>query len=260
MPPARMGQIRHSKPALAISALPVAGNAVGRIEYGVNVAIRNCTAVQDLAGEMLKTGKCGKQEKHMNRLILSSVAVAALTLSSVATVSAQLSLEQRSAVRIIIVEQLTDEMQNRLPGRIAEAAAALSTLTPDQRAKIGSAIRARLGDDVREGLPERLSEALADGLGKTVQGPREAKLTPEQRAAIRNQINERLGEDMREKLADRLADAAAALAALSPEQRATVLNAVRARLADEVRGPIGERLADAIGQKLADRTVGSGAK
>jgi ribosomal protein S20 len=126
----------------------------------------------------------------MNRLILSSVAVAALTLSSVATVSAQLSPEQRSAVRIIIVEQLTDEMQNRLPDRIAEAAAGLSTLTPEQRAKIGSAIKARLGDDVREGLPERLSEALADRLGKTVQGPREAKLTPEQRTAIRNLIRD----------------------------------------------------------------------
>ena len=117
----------------------------------------------------------------MNRLILSSVAVAALTLSA-ASVSAQLSSEQRSAVRIVIVERLTDEMQNRLPGRIAEAAAALGTLTPEQRAKIGSAIRARLGDDVREGLPERLSEALADRLGN-VQGPREAKLTPEQRTA-----------------------------------------------------------------------------
>ena len=68
----------------------------------------------------------------MNRLILSSVAVAALTLSAT-TVSAQLSSEQRSAVRIVIVERLTDEMQNRLPGRIAEAAAALGTLTPEQR-------------------------------------------------------------------------------------------------------------------------------
>src|SRR5258707_5889161 len=109
----------------------------------------------------------------MNRLVLSSVAVAALTLSG-ATVSAQLNPEQRSAVRIVIVERLTDEMQNRLPDRIAEAAAALSTLTPEQRAKIGSAIRARLGDDVRDGLPEQLSDALADRLGKTMQGPREA--------------------------------------------------------------------------------------
>jgi hypothetical protein len=199
------------------------------------------------------------RRKQMNRLILGSAAIAALTLS-VATVSAQLNSEQRTAIRIVIVERLTEEMQNRLPDGLAEAAAGLSTLTPDQRGAVRSAIKARLGDDVRDGLPERLSETLADRLGITVQEPRAAKLTPEQRAAIRNVINERLGEDMRERLADRLADAAAALAALSPEQRATVLGAVRARLADEVKGPIGDRLAEEIGQKLADRTAGSGAK
>jgi hypothetical protein len=58
------------------------------------------------------------RRKQMNKLILGSVAAAALTLS-VATVSAQLNPEQRTAIRAVIGERLTDEMQNRLPDRLA---------------------------------------------------------------------------------------------------------------------------------------------
>ena len=205
----------------------------------------------------------------MKKAIVSSTAAAIFALG-IATASAQLSPkgsdaaaltpEQRSAIRIVIVERLTDEMRNQLPQRLAEAAAALSNLTPEQRTAIRNAISARLGDDIRDGLPAKMSERLSDRLGSDVQMPRGAVPTPAQRAAIRSAITARLGEEMQERVADRLADAAAILATLSPEQRQAVLGAVRAKLADEVKDRIGHRLAEEIGDKLSDQTVGSGAK
>ncbi len=65
---------------------------------------------------------------------------------------------------------------------------------------------------------------------------------------------------MRENIADRLADASAAAAKLSPAQRAAVLGVIRARLADEIKGGIGDRLVEVIGQRLSDKTIGSGAR
>ena len=103
-------------------------------------------------------------------------------------------------------------MGNNLPERLSEAAAALSNLTPDQRAAIRSAIKARLGEEIQDGLPQKLSEGLAARLGNDVQMPRGGGGHAEQRAAIRAAIAARLGEDMQEGMADRLADAAAVLA------------------------------------------------
>jgi hypothetical protein len=198
---------------------------------------------------------------QMKRSILASVAAAALTLAlSGTTASAQLNPDQQNTVRIIIVERLAGEMQDTLPDRLAEVTAALSTLTPEQRANIRAAIKARLADDVREGMAETLSDRLADRVGTEVQLPPAGAISSEQQAAIRNVIRERLAEEMQGKIADRVADAAAALANLSPEQRALVLDAVRARLADEVRDRLGDTLAADISQKLPDSTVGSGAK
>jgi Arc/MetJ family transcription regulator len=207
------------------------------------------------------------RRNEMNRWILGSVAAAAFTFG-IATASAQLSPgpsgaltpEQRSAVRAVIAERLTDEMRNRLPEGLAEAAAAVSNLTPEQRTAIRSAIRARLGDDVNGGLAVQLSDRLADRLGNDVQLPRAAALSPEQKAAIRSAISERLGEDMRERIADGLADAASKLAKLTPEQRTAVLGAIRAKLGNEIKDRIGDRLAEEISQKLSDRTVGSGSR
>ena len=108
------------------------------------------------------------------------------------------------------------------------------------------------------GLPQKLSEGLADRLGIEVQIPRGAAPTPEQRAAIRAAIAARLGEEMQAGMADRLANAAAVLGTLSPEQRQAVLGAVRARIAEEVKERIGHRLAEEVGDKLSDKTVGSG--
>ncbi len=117
----------------------------------------------------------------MHRLILNAVAVAALMLS-IPTASAQvspgadavaaLSPEQRTALRTAIAERLADEMRNRLPERLSEAAAGESSLTPEQRTAVRSAIRARLADDVREGLAEKLSAKLSERLGTEVHASR----------------------------------------------------------------------------------------
>ncbi len=205
----------------------------------------------------------------MKRSILGSIAAAALMLS-VATASAQQSPQTsgatapspdlRTAIRVIIMERLTSEMQGNLPDRLSEVADTLSQLTPEQRIAIRAAIRARLTDDAREGLPAALSERLAERLGIEVQLPPGAAISPERLAKIRSAIQARLGEEMRERIADRLADAAATLASLSPEQRAQVLAAVTARLGDEVKDRLGQTLAEEIGQKISDKTVGSGAK
>jgi len=204
----------------------------------------------------------------MNKSIVGSAAAAAVFALGIATASAQLdpkgsgaaalSPAQRSAIRVVIVERLTDEMGNNLPERLSEAVGALSELTPDQRAVIRGAIKARLGEEIREGLPQKLSEGLADRLGNEVQIPRGAAATPEQRAAIRAAIAARLAEQMQEGMPDRLAAAAATLASLSPEQRQAVLGAVRAKLAAEVKERISNRLGEEVGDKLSDKTVGSG--
>ena len=204
----------------------------------------------------------------MSRSILGSVAAAALMLS-VATASAQtspgtggtaaLSPEQRAAIRIVIAERLKSEM-SQLPDRVAQAADTLSQLTPEQRTAVRAAIRARLTDDAREGLPATLGERVADRLGIEVQLPPGGAFSPDQLTKLRNAIHARLAEEMRERLADRLADAAATLASLSPDQRAQVLAAVSARLGDEVKDRLGHTLAEEISEKLADKTVGSGAK
>lgn len=205
----------------------------------------------------------------MKRSILGSVAAAAFMLS-IATASAQQSPQAgdaatpapdlRGAIRVIIMERLANEMQGQLPDRLAQAADTLSQLTPEQRTAIRAAIRARLADDVREGLPAALSERLADRLGIEVQLPPGGAFSPDQLTKLRNAIHARLAEEMREQIADRLADAAATLASLSPQQRAQVLAAVSARLGDEVKERLGHTLAEEIGQKLSDKTVGSGAK
>ncbi len=205
----------------------------------------------------------------MSKRILGSIAAAALALSA-ATVSAQQSPQAggaatpspdlRGVIRVIIMERLANEMQGTLPDRLSQVADTLSQLTPEQRTAIRAAIRARLSDDAREGLPAALSERLADRLGIELQLPPGAALSPELQAKLRSAIQERLAEEMRERIADRLAAAAAKLANLSPEQRAQVLAAVRAKLADEVKDRLGHSLAEEIGQKLSDKTVGSGAK
>ena len=106
-----------------------------------------------------------------------------------------------------------------------------------------------------------MSERIADKLGIEVQlPPGAATLSPDHLTKLRNAIHARLAEEMRERIADRLADAAATLASLSPDQRAQVLAAVSARLGDEVKDRLGHTLAEEIGQKLSDKTVGSGAK
>src|SRR5262245_33440430 len=206
------------------------------------------------------------QEKRMQRLILGPM-VAAAVVPSTATTFAQvtpqgtpaLTPEQRATIRIVVTERLGTEMRDTLPDRLSNAVEAISSLTPEQRAKIRSVIQSRLGDDIKQGLADKLSDRVADRLGN-VPIPTATPVSPEQRAAIRAAINERLNEELRDRLADRLADDASKLANLSPEQRALVLAAVRARLADEVRDRIGDRLAEEIGDKLAARSVGSGAK
>jgi len=204
----------------------------------------------------------------MKKTILGSIAAAALTLS-VTMASAQLSPQNdpaavspdpRTAIRVIIMERLSSEMQGDLQERLAQAADTLSQLSPEQRTAIRAAIRARLADDAREGVPAALSERLADRLGTEVQLPPGGAFSPDQLTKLRDAIHARLAEEMRERIADRLADAAATLASLSPEQRAQVLAAVSARLGDEVKDRLGQTLAEEIGQKLSDRTVGSGAK
>jgi hypothetical protein len=209
-------------------------------------------------------GRC-----QMKRSMLGSVAAAAFMLS-VTAASAQVtpqaggaaspSPDLRGAIRVIIMERLTNEMQGQLPDRVAQVADTLSQLTPEQRAAIRAAIRARLTDDAREGMPAALSERLADRLGIDVQLPAGAAPSPDLLAKIRDAIHERLAEELRERIADRVADAAATLASLSPEQRAQVLAAVKQRLGDEVKDRLGHTLAEEIGQKLSDKTVGSGAK
>lgn len=202
----------------------------------------------------------------MNRLILGSIAAAALTLSFT-TASAQLgpqggaqAPDLRGAIRIIIMERLANEMQGQLPERLAQVADTLSQLTPEQRTAIRAAIKARLSDEVRAGLAATLSDRLAEQLGVDVQLPPGGVLPPELLAKIRSVIQERLAEEMRERIADRLAQAAAMLASLTPEQRAEVVAAIRARLGDEVKDRLGHTLAEEIGQRLSDKTVGSGAK
>jgi len=232
------------------------------------VAIAEC--VQDRMrsrAHATKNGRC-----QMKRSMLGSAAAATLLLS-VATAAAQLSPQTggattqspdaRTAIRVIIMERLANEMQGQLPDRVAEVAdthPVLSQLTPEQRSAIRAAIRARLTDDAREGIPATLSERLADRLGIEVQLPPGATLSQDHLAKIRDAIHERLAEEMRERIADRVADAAATLASLSPEQRAQVLAAVKQRLGDEVKDRLGHTLAEEIGQKLSDKTVGSGAK
>jgi hypothetical protein len=204
----------------------------------------------------------------MNNSMLGSITAAALMLG-VATASAQQSPQAggaaapsdlRGTIRVIIMERLANEMQGGLQERLSQVADTLSQLTPEQRTAIRAAIRARLADDAREGLPAALSERLADRLGTDLQLPPGGTLSPEQQAKLRNAIQTRLAEAMRERIADRLADAASTLASLSPQQRAQVLAAVSARLGDEVKDRLGHTLAEEIGQKLSDRTVGSGAK
>jgi hypothetical protein len=206
----------------------------------------------------------------MKRSMLGSAAAAALLLS-VATAVAQLnpqtsgataqSGDLRNAIRVIIMERLASEMQGGdLQERLSQVADTISQLTPEQRTAIRAAIRARLTDDAREGIPAALGERLADRLGIEVQLPPGATPSPDHLAKIRAAIHERLAEEMRERIADRLADAAATLASLSPEQRAQVLAAVRTRLGDEVKDRLGHTLAEEVGQKLSDKTVGSGAK
>ena len=205
----------------------------------------------------------------MKKAIFSSTAAAVFALG-IATASAQLSPkgsgaaaltpEQRSAIRIVIVERLTDEMRNQLPQRLAEAAAALSNLTPDQRAAIRSAISARLGEEIQEGLPQKLGESLAERLGNEVQMPRGATPTPAQRAAIRAAITARLGEELQERVAERLAEAAAVWPRSRPSSERRFSAPSERGSRDEVKDRIGNRLAEEVGDKLSDKTVGSGAK
>jgi hypothetical protein len=233
------------------------------------LALQNDAHNQDRADAIARAcstnGRC-----QMKRSMLGSAAAAALMLS-VATAAAQLnpqtggataqSSDLRGAIRVIIMERLANEMQGGLQERVSQAADTLSQLTPEQRTQIRAAIRARLADDAREGLPAALSERLADRLGTEAQlPPGAAAISPDHLTKLRNAIHARLAEEMRERIADRLADAAATLASLSPEQRAQVLAAVRTRLGDEVKDRLGHSLAEEIGQKLSDKTVGSGAK
>ena len=125
----------------------------------------------------------------------------------------------------------------------------MSSLTPDQRAKIRGFIQSRLSEDVKEGLPDKLSERLAERVGN-VQLPSAATASHESQTAIREAINERLAGDLPEQLADRLTDGASKLANLSSEQRVLVLAGIRGKLADEVRGRLGDQLAEVIGAAL----------
>ena len=137
------------------------------------------------------------------------------------------SPDARGAIRVIIMERLTNEMQGGLQERVSQAADTLSQLTPEQRTAIRAAIRARLADDAREGMPAALSERIADKLGIDVQLPPGARVLAGSADQAPQRHSRAASEEMRERIADRLADAAATLASLSPEQRAQVLAAVR---------------------------------
>jgi hypothetical protein len=56
-----------------------------------------------------------------------------------------------------------------LADRLAEAAAILATLTPEQRQDVLGAVRARLADEVKDRIGHRLAEEIGDKLSdKTV--------------------------------------------------------------------------------------------
>jgi hypothetical protein len=61
-------------------------------------------------------------------------------------------------------------MRERVGDRLAKAAAALNTLTPEQRAAVRNTIRERVTAEIREGLDDRLGDQMQERLAERATG------------------------------------------------------------------------------------------
>jgi predicted Fe-S protein YdhL (DUF1289 family) len=85
-------------------------------------------------------------------------------------IGVRLTPAQRAALGRIIEERLSDDMREGIVDRLAEASAAWTNLSAEQRMAVLGAVRARLADEVKGRIGDGLAEEIGQKLSESTIG------------------------------------------------------------------------------------------